>query len=175
MNPGCAHRPAATGSGDAGRACCRDRTPRSRPARIRGLDLPASWYSSWRLEPDNRAAALDPGKAGRGQAFAEAVGLIVELEANVAGAQDGAAAPHQRLPGAHHDAAVLVDRLTKTVKPLWLPRDLGLEAFAGFDPIPAAGEDGAAVLDPGPRHDGIARVVPPGELGDSGLLARPHH
>src|SRR5260370_41743324 len=110
MNPGCAHRPAATGSGDAGRACCRDRTPRSRPARIRGLDLPASWYSSWLLEPDNRAAALDPGTAGRGQAFAEAAGLIVELQANVAGAPGGAAAPDHRLPAPPLHAAVPAGR-----------------------------------------------------------------
>src|SRR5262245_56140463 len=136
------------------------------------LDSAARCSSSLLLKPHDGAAPLDGYETGRSEAVAEAVGLIADLEAGLARAQDRAAAPDQRSAGAHDDAAVLVDCLAVAEETRRLAVNFGLEAFAGLDPIPAAGDDDTAFLGSERGHDRIAGVVAPGELG--GLLNGGH-
>ena len=49
---------------------------------------------------------------------------------------------------------------------------LGPQAFAGFDPVPAAGDDRAAFLDAKRGHHRIGGVVAPGKADAGRLLCR---
>src|SRR5690606_35159264 len=82
---------------DAGRACCRGRTPRSRHGRSRGGGRAKSDSSSGFLEThgDRLAAGFDEREAGGIQATRDTVLLVGQFEFSVAGTKCNLAAPRQ--------------------------------------------------------------------------------
>ena len=55
------------------------------------------------------------------------------------------------------------------------PDDVGMQAFAGIDAIPAAADHGLAVVGADRGHDLVRRVVAPGQPGGRGRLHRVDH
>src|SRR4051794_5691828 len=91
------------------------------------------------------AGHVDRGKAGGGEAAARTIALLVGLELALAGAELRRAAPVQRLVFQLDGAVLVVDRLGKAEDLLRLAGDVGMQAFAGIDTIPAAADHGLAV------------------------------
>src|SRR4051794_3812677 len=92
-------------------------------------------------EADGRTGAageIDRRKPGGREAAAGAVLLLVELEFDVARTQQHGAAPVQRFFGTTNPLTVGVDRLGEAVEAARLAGNLGFEAFARLDAIPAA-------------------------------------
>src|SRR5450759_4617031 len=90
------------------------------------------------------ARHVDGGKARRGEAAGAAVALFAGLELALARAKLGRAAPVQR-PVLELDGAVFgIDGLGETENLPGLTRDVGMQAFAGIDAIPAAADHGLA-------------------------------
>src|SRR6267154_1328138 len=124
-------------------------------------DDDGSWYdarcSSWYRKAQRFAAAahVDGGKAGRGETAGTAVALFVvlELEGTVLG----------------------IYSLGETENLLRLTGDVGMQAFAGIDAIPAAADHGLAVVGADGGHDLVRRVVAPGKPGRRGRLHRLDH
>src|ERR1700738_5173039 len=84
------------------------------------------------------AAHVDGGKACDGEAAGAAVALLIDLELALAGAKLGRAAPVQR-PVLELDGAVFaIDGLGETKDLPGLAHNIGMQAFAGIDAIPAA-------------------------------------
>src|SRR5712691_8321537 len=129
-----------------------------------GLELN---FSSWHRKAQRFAAAahVDGGKASRGEAAGAAVALFIGLEFGLARAKLGGAAPVQR-PVLELEGTVLgIDSLGETENLLGLTGDIGMQAFAGFDAIPAAADHGLAVVGADGGHDLVRRVVAPGKPG----------
>ena len=118
---------------------------------------------------------VDGGKAGGGKAAGAAIALFVDLELAFAGAKLGGAAPVQRLVLELDGAVVGVDRLGETENLFGLAGDVGMQAFAGLDPIPAAADHGLAVVGADRGHDLVRRVVAPGQPGGGRRLHRVDH
>src|SRR5262245_20164422 len=92
-------------------------------------------------EPHRGAAApgqADRRKARRRQPLARAVLVVGELELDVARAQRRGAAPGERLVAPADHLPGGVDCLAEAVEPARLAGDIGLEALAGLDAVPAA-------------------------------------
>src|SRR5438045_864566 len=62
------------------------------------------------------------------------------------------------------------DRRAEAVEPARLAGDVGAQAFARRDAVPAAGDDGALVFEAERRHHDVARLVAPGEASGIRLL-----
>src|SRR5258708_6396635 len=126
--------------------------------------------SSWHRKAQGIAAAghVDGGKAGRCKAAAAAVTLLIGLELALARAKRGSAAPVQRLVLELDGAVFGVDGFRKTENLLRRADDVGMQAFAGIDAIPAAADHGLAVVGRDRGHDLVPRVVAPGEPGGRG-------
>src|SRR5450755_3931356 len=92
------------------------------------------------------AAHVDGGKANRAKAAGAAVALLVDLELAFAGAKLRGAAPVQRLVLEFQRAVIRIDRLGETEDLPGLAGDVGMQVFAGIDPIPAAADHGLAVV-----------------------------
>src|ERR1700722_7626944 len=97
-------------------------------------------YSLRHRKAQGFAAArhVDGGKAGGGEAAGAAIALLIDLELAFAGAQRGGAAPLQRLVLELDGAIVGVDRFGETENLLGLADNIGMQAFTGLDPVPAA-------------------------------------
>src|SRR4051812_48484143 len=111
--------------------------------RLRGATKETSWHR--KSQGLAAAAHVDGREADDGEAPARAIGLIVDLELALAGAQHGGAAPVQRLVLEFQRPSVAVHRLGETED---LPRqaaDVGMQARAGFDTVPAAVDHRLAV------------------------------
>ena len=70
--------------------------------------------------------------------------------------------------------AVGADGLAEAVEPARLAGQVGTQALAGRDAIPAAGHHGALLLDAERRHHDVARLVAPGKARAVRLLRRGH-
>src|SRR5262249_9778987 len=92
-----------------------------------------------------------------------AIALLVDLELALAGAELRGAAPVQRLVLVLDGAVVVVDGFREAEDLLRLPGDIGMQALAGIDAVPAAAHHGLAVVGRYRRHDPVRRVVAPGQ------------
>ena len=81
-------------------------------------------------------------------------------------------APDQQLVAALERLTVLVHGLCEAVEPPGFGRQVGLDAFAGLDAVPAARRHRAVLVDAKRRHHGMRRLVAPGEADAVGRPSR---
>src|SRR5436305_7111114 len=104
--------------------------------------------SSRHRKPQRLAAAahVHRRKAGGSQAPRGAVALFAEFEPAFARAKPRRAAPVQRLVPEFDGAALAVDGFGKAENLFWLPGDIGMQAFARIDAVPAAADHRLAAI-----------------------------
>src|SRR5690348_4420044 len=113
---------------------------------------------------------VDGCKTRGGETAAAAVALLVDLELVLARAKNGGAAPVQRLVLEPDSAVFVIDGLGEAENSLGLPGDVGVQALAGIDAVPAAADHVLAVVDADRSQDLVRRVVAPGQSGGGGRL-----
>src|ERR1700755_1123842 len=114
-------------------------------------------------------------KSDRGEAAGAAIALVVDFELALAGAKLPGAAPVQWLVLQLDGAVIGIDGFGKAEDLPRLAGDIGMQAFAGLDAIPAAAGDGVAIVGCDRRHHLVRRVVAPGQSGGGGRLHRVDH
>src|SRR5258708_3104972 len=116
---------------------------------------------SWHRKPQRLAAVrhVDRGKADRAKAAAAAIALFVDFKFALAGAELRGPAPVQRSVLDADRAVFSVDCFGEAEHLLRLAGDVGMQAFAGIDAVPAAAGDGLAVVGGDLGHDLARRVV----------------
>src|SRR6185437_1640055 len=134
-------------------------------------------YSSWHRKAQRLAAArhVDRGKTGRGETAGAAVTLFAGLELVLARAELGGAAPVQRPVPDPEGAVIGIDGLGEAEDLPGLTGDVGMQAFAGIDTVPAPADHGLAVVGGDRGHDLVRGVVAPGESGGRRRLHRLDH
>src|SRR3954451_2596200 len=149
-------------------------SPLSRGRRWNELeeDLPSRHRKAKRLAATRH---IDAGKAADREAAGAAVALFIDFELALAGAKLGSAAPIQWLVPELKRAVVGIDRFRKTENASGVTNDIGMQAFAGIDPVPAAADHGLAVVRGHRGHDLVRRVIAPGEPGGRRRLDRLDH
>src|SRR5206468_11342996 len=115
------------------------------------------------------------GKADRAETAGAAIALFVDLEFALARAELFGAAPVQRFVLDADGAVFAVDRFGEAEHLLRLAGNVGMQALAGIDAVPAAAGDGLAVVGGDRGHDLVRRVVAPGQPRGGRRLHRVDH